>query len=124
MATDVIRVPVSIVEAGTSGNWQYTKFSDGTCDLYYSDASYSAAYNTTKGNIYTQASTIDIAYPIDVYTPRQVDITLYTDSNTYMVWAVQVRSYQTYVRFRLACNASIASNSGVLSIHVTGRWMQ
>lgn len=108
-------------ERGSSGNWRWVKRNDGTCDLYYQEASYTADLSTAKGSIFVQSSQHTLTYPFTVYRGT-ASVTFYYNSNAYITWATQIAPFQSTLYYRLACCSSIASLSGTFTAHVAGYW--
>lgn len=110
----------AVIEEDSNGNWAWVKYSDGYCELDYNDASYSTAFDTQKGSIYTQASAIAIAYPFPLASGAAASVTFQLDSNAYITWAAQVTAYQNSVSFRLVSTSSVSATTGRFHIRVTG----
>ena len=112
----------NVLETGTSGNWKYTKFRDGTCELFYANDSYSAAMTAQKGNVYTFSSDDEVLYPFDVYDAwGSVDARV--SSNVTIPWAGNVRFWQLKVSFRLF-NPTSTTSTVALHIGVRGKFVQ
>jgi len=125
MATGKIENPIVLykdsIETGSSGNWTWSKYPDGRCELDYNDTSYSATIDSLKGNVYAQASAPRITLPLTLVAGADASISYYVDSSTYITWAAQVTVYTQTVTFRLVCVASMPATTGRLHIHISGK---
>lgn len=125
MATGTISVPVTLVEKSSSGNWQWAKYSDGTCDLWYGDDAATFDITTQKGGVYTTATYNIFNLPFQLVrqnNERAASVSYYQNSNAYINWAAQIIAYQSKVQFRIMSNASQSGASGILQIHIRGYW--
>lgn len=107
---------------GTSGNWTYKKYLDGTLECWYEANPGTYTIGTQRGSMYA-GGWISYTFPASfAYTPTVVASAMLT-TDAYVVLAQTSSPQTTGVRVRLTASASVASNSNyTLHIYAIGRW--
>lgn len=111
----------TIVESGTSGIWDYKKYSDGSVDMVGKYNIANTACNTALGNWYRTALLSPTNFPFTVTDPHMVAS---YESNGYgaVLWATAPASTTSPAKYYLIRPTSATIESGTIVMHVTGRW--
>ena len=107
---------------GTSGNWTYRKYLDGTLECWYHGGTGAYTVGTARGSLYSGGN-MTYTYPVAFAELPSVTcgVTLSTDS--YVVWAQEKGYTKTDITIRIVSSGSIAQNSGyTVHIHAIGKW--
>ena len=112
---------VSVVK-GTSGNWTYRKWSDGTVELWGSQEVSGVACTTSFGSsMYRSDALTMITFPFSVYSPN---LTASYESDGYgaMLWATSRTTETSPPSYYLLRATSGTISSGKIVFHVFGKW--
>ena len=112
---------VSVVN-GTSGNWTYRKWSDGTVELWGSQEVSGVACTTSFGSsMYRSDALTMITFPFSVYSPN---LTASYESDGYgaMLWATSRATETSPPSYYLLRATSGTISSGKIVFHVFGKW--
>ena len=109
------------VDRGSSGIWTYSKWSDGTVDLWGVYTVSDQACTTALGSMYRTAVFQPNSFPFTVYNPK---LTASYESAGYgaMLWATTVTSTSKPPSYYLIRPTSGTIASGKIIFHVTGTW--
>lgn len=118
--SDWLEAP-QIVQAGTSGIWKYTKYSDGTAELLGTYNVSNVACTTALGGWFRTAVLQPAAFPFTVYDPV---LTPSYESAGYgaLLWATTETTTTAPANFYLIRPTSATIASGKIMLRVTGRW--
>lgn len=112
---------VSVVN-GTSGNWTYRKWSDGTVELWGSQEISGVTCTTSFGSsMYRSDALTMITFPFSVYSPN---LTASYESDGYgaMLWATSRTTETSPPSYYLLRATSGTISSGKIVFHVFGKW--
>ena len=107
---------------GTSGNWTYRKWSDGTVELWGSQEVSGVACTTSFGSsMYRSDALTMITFPFSVYSPN---LTASYESDGYgaMLWATSRTTETSPPSYYLLRATSGTISSGKIVFHVFGKW--
>lgn len=107
---------------GTSGNWTYRKWSDGTVELWGSQEVSGVACTTSFGSsMYRTDSLTMVAFPFSVYSPS---LTASYESDGYgaMLLATSITTETSPPSYYLIRETSGTISSGKITFHVFGKW--
>ncbi len=109
------------VDRGSSGIWTYSKWSDGTVDLWGVYTVSDQACTTALGSMYRTAVFQPNSFPFTVYNPK---LTASYESSGYgaMLWATTVTSTSKPPSYYLIRPVSGTIVTGKIIFHVTGTW--
>lgn len=112
----------SVIE-GSSGNWTYRKWSNGTVDLWGSYAVSGVACSTALGAMYRTDTITLTNFPFDVYSPY---LTASYESNGYggILWATSTTTNNSPPSYYLLRTTSGTIASGKIIVHVIGKWKE
>lgn len=105
-----------VVEQGTSGIWEYTKWNSGRCELYGLDTK-SITISLQNGNIY-YSNNIQISFPFEITNKM-----IWVDTQDY--WCIGKASYGTSTTamvYRVFRGQAMTEYSITSAILVKGRW--
>lgn len=126
MATSTIRNLPSIVEQGTSGNWTYRKWSDGTAECWGSFTFVTGAFSTW-GSWYVGANIFKENYPSGLFIePPCENISIRNGGSLIPLFVGQATGVGTkdntagYVAARGTSSGSIAGT--LVSLYAIGKW--
>ena len=106
---------------GTSGIWSYSKWSDGTVDLWGVYSVSNLACTTALGGWYRTAVFTPNAFPFTVTNPRLV-ANYESDGYGAMLWATTTTTTTKPPSYYLIRPTSATITSGKIIFHVTGTW--
>ena len=107
---------------GTSGNWTYKKYNDGTleCWLEVNPGAYTCG--TASGNMYS-GGYISYTYPVSFNATPAVTVGAALTTDAYVVGAQMSEVSTTGVKVRIVSGSSISANSNyTIHIHAIGKW--
>lgn len=110
------------VERGSSGIWKYSKWSDGTVDLWGVYSVSNLACTTALGGWYRTAVFTPSAFPFTVTNPRLV-ANYESDGYGAMLWATTTTTTTKPPSYYLIRPTSATIASGKIIFHVTGTWV-
>lgn len=109
------------VDRGSSGIWKYSKWSDGTVDLWGVYSVSNLACTTALGGWYRTAVFTPSAFPFTVTNPRLV-ANYESDGYGAMLWATTTTTTTKPPSYYLIRPTSATIASGKIIFHVTGTW--
>ena len=109
------------VVRGSSGIWKYSKWSDGTADLWGVYSVSNLACTTALGGWYRTAVFTPNAFPFTVTNPRLV-ANYESDGYGAMLWATTTTTTSKPPSYYLIRPTSATITSGKIIFHVTGTW--
>lgn len=109
-----------VVQQGTSGIWNYTKWASGKCEMFgYNNAK--VAINNQQGTAIYRSAPISVTFPFTVYnmvaTISCTDVNAWASINTYR--SAEGNSALSYVYWR---GGSYAEYTWYAYIHILGTW--
>lgn len=109
------------VERGSSGIWTYSKWSDGTVDLWGTYYVIDQACTTALGSMYRTAVFYPDSFPFLVYNPKLV-ASYETSGYGAMLWATTDTTTSAPPNYYLLRPVSGTIVYGKIIFHVTGTW--
>lgn len=108
------------VDRGSSGTWEYKKWSNGDTELwgYYN---YSGACSTALGNMYRTGGITTPSFPFTVTSPN-VTASYESDGYGAILWAYTKATTSKPPKYYLVRPTSSKSISGKITFHVYGKW--
>ena len=107
---------------GTSGNWTYKKYNDGTLECWYEGNPGAYTCNQTKGNLYV-GGYIQYNFPVAFNATPSVTVGVALTTDAYAISGQMSELSTTGVKVRIVSGSSITSNSGyTIHIHAIGKW--
>ena len=110
------------VERGSSGIWKYSKWSDGTVDLWGTYVINDKDCATALGSMYRTLVFQPDSFPFSVYNPQLV-ASYETSGYGAMLWATTVTSTSSPPSYYLLRPVSGTIVYGKIVFHVTGTWV-
>lgn len=109
---------VHVVEADTSGNWTYRKWSDGTAEAWFKYTEPTAQAFTASGNFYYR-SIAGFYFPSDLFTEVPVVQATIQMGN---VGSCEINSISATSCSILVLSAVSAARAVTVNLHAVGRW--
>ena len=108
------------VDRGSSGTWEYKKWSNGDTELwgYYN---YSGACSTALGNMYRTGGITTPSFPFTVTSPN-VTASYESDGYGAILWPYTKATTSKPPNYYLVRPTSSTSISGKITFHVYGKW--
>lgn len=107
---------------GTSGNWTYKKYLDGTLEQWYIGNPGAYTVGTARGNWYSGGN-LTFTYPISFTSSPVVNASLSIGTTAYVVMFQLNGFNETFCQGRIVAGSSIAQNSNYwIFIHAIGKW--
>lgn len=108
------------VDRGSSGTWEYKKWSNGDTELwgYYN---YSGACSTALGNMYRTGGITTPSFPFTVTSPN-VTASYESDGPGAILWPYTKATTSKPPNYHLVRPTSSTSISGKITFHVYGKW--
>lgn len=108
------------VDRGSSGTWEYKKWSNGDVELwgYYN---YSGACSTALGNMYRTGGIATPSFPFTVSSPN-VTASYESDGYGAILWPYTSATTSKPPNYYLVRPASSTSIRGKITFHVYGKW--
>lgn len=107
---------------GTSGNWTYKKYLDGTLETWYQGATGNYTVGTARGNLYA-GGWMTYTFPVAFNGVPVVTASANLTTDAYVVLAQTRSPSSTSVMVRITAGSSIAQNPNYLiCIHAIGKW--
>lgn len=107
---------------GTSGNWTYRKYLDGTLECWYLGNAGAYTCNTARGNMYSGGN-LTFTFPVAFSGAPTITGSVSLGTNAYAVlWQFNGLTATT-CQGRIVAGSSLAQNSNYwISIHAIGTW--
>lgn len=121
MATSTIRNLPSIVEQGTSGNWTYRKWSDGTAECWIRDAVNEVNFSTKYGNGY-YASQLTYAFPTNIFVSVPMVQVSMQDGGGYGSWFSLAGVTNTSLHGYPYATTQASNINCAIYIYAIGKW--
>lgn len=109
---------VHIVESGTSGNWTYRKWSDGTAEAWFKYTEPTAQAFTASGNFYYR-SIAGLYFPSGLFTGTPVVQAIIQMGN---VGSCEINSINATSCSILVLSAVSAARAVTVNLYAIGRW--
>ena len=107
---------------GTSGNWTYKKYNDGTLECWYEGNPGAYTCGTARGNMYS-GGYISYTFPVSFNATPAVTVGAALTTDSYVVGAQMSEVSTTGVKVRIVSGSSISANSNyTIHIHAIGKW--
>ena len=107
---------------GTSGNWTYKKYNDGTLECWYEGNPGAYTVGTARGSMYS-GGYIQYNYPVAFASSPAVIAKAALTTDSYVVGAQISEVGTASVKVRIVAGSSIASNNNyTIHIHAFGKW--
>ena len=106
---------------GTSGNWTYKKYLDGTLECWYNGYSGTYTCGTARGNMYA-GGWLTYTFPVAFTNLQCVTASATLTTDAYTVLAQLSQPLNTSVKVRITSGSSIAANSYRMHVHAIGTW--
>lgn len=110
------------VERGSSGIWTYSKWSDGTVELWGTYYVYNQDCNVALGSMYRTLVFQPDDFPLAVYNPQLV-ASYETSGYGAILWATTTTSSAGPPSYYLLRPVSGTISFGKITFHVTGTWV-
>ena len=109
--------------AGSSSNWTYKKWADGTLECWYRQSGISVSGFTSWGSLYYKKVSDSLAYPIAFVTNNPTRVVTVDDTSG-ALWAMCTTSDTplTYTGVIYALSANNTSRTASVSIYAKGNW--
>lgn len=111
----------SVVEAGTSGIWNYRKMANGDVELWGTYSVSNLACTTALGNWYRTPVFTPDSFPFTVSNPKLIP-SYESDGYGAMLWATTTTTTAKPSSFYLIRPTSATITSGKINMHVMGKW--
>lgn len=111
----------SVVEAGTSGIWNYRKMANGDVELWGTHSVSNLACSTALGGMYRTDVFSPSAFPFTVTSPKLV-FSYESDGYGAFPWATTATTTTKPPSFYLVRPTSATISSGKLNFRVVGKW--
>jgi hypothetical protein len=112
-----------VVEQGTSGGWNWTKWNGGKFECWYHGNAGAYTCGTSRGNGWYSGANLTFTYPYSFVSMPALNASVSLDTNAYVVYFQLTGATLTKCIGRITANASIAQNSNYLiSVHAVGTW--
>ena len=111
------------VETGTSGIWEYKKWSNGGVELWGSYDISDMACTTTLGGMYRTAVISPNEFPFKIYNPNLV-ASYESDGYGSMLWATTTTTSTKPPSYYLVRPTSATIVNGKINFQVRGKWKQ
>lgn len=107
---------------GTSGNWTYKKYNDGTLECWYEGNPGAYTCNQAKGNLYV-GGYIQYNFPVAFNATPSVTVGVALTTDAYAISGQMSELSTTGVKVRIVSGSSVTSNSSyTIHIHAIGKW--
>lgn len=107
---------------GTSGNWTYKKYLDGTLECWYKGVTGTYTVGTQRGTMYS-GGWITYSFPVAFNGVPVVTASANLTTDAYVVLAQTRSPNADNVMVRITAGSSIAANPNYLiAIHAIGTW--
>ena len=107
---------------GTSGNWTYKKYNDGTLECWYEGNPSSYTVGTARGNMYA-GGWIQYNFPVSFSGTPTITASAMLTTDSYVVLAQTSAAASASVKVRIVAGSSISSNNNyTIHIHAIGKW--
>lgn len=107
---------------GTSSNWTYKKYNDGTLECWWEANPGSYTCGTARGNMYA-GGWIQYNFPVAFTGTPTVTASAMLTTDSYVVLAQTSAATSASVKVRIVAGSSISSNNNyTIHIHAIGKW--
>lgn len=107
---------------GTSGNWKYKKYADGTLEQWYTGNPGTYTVGTARGNMYSGGN-LTYTFPIAFASSPTVTHSVMLVTDAYVVLSQMNGVTTTNCQIRIVAGSSLSANVNYqIKIHAIGTW--